>query len=97
MDSKKAISKLEFIDDVNLFKAVTMALWLYLDKESTLTYSVKTAARKCGVTQISVMTLVKSVVPASYIKQNKNKAMPQDAKDNARARAIISSGLKSNF
>ena len=91
MDSKKAINKLDYIDDVQLFRSVTMALWLYLDIEKTMKYSIDKSSEKRGGKKTHIEKAIRSVVPASLIK---SRSKPnQSAKDSARASHVISWSL----
>lgn len=95
MDSKKAISKLDYIDDVQLFSSVAMALWLYLDIGKTMKYSINKSAEKRGGKKSHIEKLIRSVVPDSLIK---GRIKPtQSAKNNARASHVISWSLKKPF
>lgn len=95
MDSKKAISKLDYIDDVQLFSSVTMALWLYLDVGRTLKYSIDKSAEKRGGKKSHIEKAIRSVLPDSFIKGRRKPT--QDAKDNARASHIIRAELGKPF
>lgn len=94
MDSKKAVSKLDYIEDKNLFRSVAMALWLYLDKGKTLKYSVNKGAERSGATQATTMRLVKSVVPQRLIDSRKTYSPTDDEVSKARASGIINREFK---
>ena len=92
MKSKDAMKKLEFIDDVDLFRSVSLALWLYLDQERTLKYSIDTASKKRGGKKYKIERLVRTVVPQSII--SSRKVVKQEYRNLARARHITEATLK---
>lgn len=92
MDSKKAISKLGYIDDVELFSSVAMALWLYLDIEKPLKYSIDKSSEKRGGKKAQIEKAIRSVVPASLIKSRRKPN--QSARDSARASHVIDWSLR---
>ena len=61
--SQDLIKKLPFIEDKKLFRSVTMALWLIIDKNCTIAIGIKNASNKVGVTATTTGKIVREVIP----------------------------------
>ena len=61
-----AMKRLPYIRDKSLYNAVGLALWLYLDKHSSLKYAISKAAEKHAVTpKVSIERLLRQAIPES--------------------------------
>ena len=71
------MKELPFIDDKNLFRAVDLALWLYLDKNWNLKNSINKAAEKHNVKpKISIERLIRAAVPEEVFWDRMSDAKP---------------------
>ncbi|GLX85070.1 hypothetical protein tloyanaT_13220 [Thalassotalea loyana] len=74
---QQAINDLPFIDDKDLFRAVDLALWLYLDKRKSLKYSINKAAEKRNYKpKAAIERLMRNVIPEELIWDRVGEAMP---------------------
>lgn len=67
--------KVPFIENTDLASAVNLAIWMIIDKDFSLTQAYKSAAKKHGVTIVSVERIVRPLIPESFINQRKHKAI----------------------
>lgn len=66
--SGEAVKELPLIDDKNLFQAVSLALWLYLDKHWGLKTAVNKAAEKYSIKpKVAIERLMRQVIPEEVI------------------------------
>ncbi|NSY35549.1 hypothetical protein DS891_18620 [Pseudoalteromonas sp. JC28] len=65
---QQAMDDLPFIGDKDLFRAVDLALWLYLEQRRSLKYSVDKASEKRGYKpKVAIERLMRQVIPEEVI------------------------------
>lgn len=79
----EAMAALPYISDVELYKAVSLALWLILDKGMPLKYGVDTASRKHNVKpKIAIERLIRIAIPEEFFWSRMGSARPAPARTN---------------
>lgn len=92
---EEALKALPFIDDVQLFKATSMAIWLILDKGKPLKYSIDTAAKKHNVTpKVAIERLVRQAIPEEFFFGRIGATRPKAAGLTSKTAAIRGEKLK---
>lgn len=70
--SSEAKKRLPYIEDLSLFKSVSMALWMIIDKDRPLAASLVSAQKKHSYKPRSdIERHVRSVLPANYFQKRR--------------------------
>lgn len=86
---EEAVKGLPFIEDKALYKAVDLALWLYLDKHWGFKSAVDKAAEKHSVKpKIAIERLLRQVIPEELIWDRMNGAKPRNTKSISKEAAV---------
>jgi len=93
-NKEQAIKNLEHIEDYNLYKAVDLTIWLYVDKKLSFEKAINIAANKRGIKPTSkIKNIVINAIPKEYFLARRANAQSQWArekinKDNVSRRQI---------
>ncbi|KLV03518.1 hypothetical protein ABT56_18975 [Photobacterium aquae] len=92
---KEAMKDLPFIEDKALYKAVDLALWLYLDKHWNFKNAVNKAAEKHSVnSKIAIERLLRQVIPEEIFWDRMNGAKPKNTQPTLKETTIRSQKIK---
>ena len=86
--------KIDWSNDRELCKAVSLSLWLIVDKSSQLKRAIKISAKKFDVKMAPVERIVKDILPINFFSKRAKENMPQHIKDQIRANKIAEYNAK---
>jgi hypothetical protein len=92
---EQAMDDLPFIEDKDLFRAVNLALWLYLEQRRSLKYSVDKASEKRGYKpKVAIERLMRQVIPEEVIWDRMEDSRPANTGKVSKESAIRNQKLK---